>query len=397
MKQKGYEKDPVPDFDDFAEENLISFMAMRGNYNPKYASSFVSRNLDLVTANELSMLKYISLLNIHSPSLVFTTCFDALMLPCRVNRKKKIRDWVEYLSDSARIFLTEFYYPVDFGIRRAIAIVHPNIAGEILDQIAAKEKTSISQVALEFLNSRLLQSGAKSSTSAFLLDVANRMLKYPRKYEYGADEQSKFPPLIEKILYVRDDCGKRETTERKVYEAAEVLKAGLEKFKDATLAQQMVRLFYVNAATFGIERCFQMAFSFCIKEIELNPNNPFLFDTMGRIYERKLKALYGRIREYNRKIDQQSATSAMELAFEAMKWFKKSTVTSPDYESLYSFRGEISVMFYVLDILQYTEVEELWSKFHQPIKELRIIFTQCMEALAEELTIYKGNNVEAEP
>ena len=395
MKQKADEKDLVPDFDDFANKNLISFMAMRENYNPKYASSFVSRNLDLVTANEQSMLKYISLLNIHSPSPVFTACFDALMLPCRVNRKKKIRDWVDYLSDSARVFLSEFCYR-DFSKSKAIAIVHPNITGEILDQIAAKEKKSISQVALDFFNSCLLQSGAKSSPSAFLLDVANRMLKYPRKYEYGDDEQSKFPPLIEKILYVRDDCGKRETTERKVYEAAEVLKAGLEKFKDATLAQQMVRLFYVNAATFGIERCFRMAFSFCIKAIEMNPNNPFLFDTMGRIYERRLKALYCRIRGYNRKIDQQSASSAMELAFEAMKWFKKSTVTSPDYESLYSCRGEISVMFYVLDILQYTEVEELWSKFHQPIKEFRIIFTQCMEALAEEFTIYKGNNVEAE-
>ena len=396
MKQKADEKDPVPDFDDFADENLISFMAMKGNYNPKYASSFVSRNLDLVTANELSMLKYISLLNIYGPFLVFTACFDALMLPYRVLREKKFRDWVEYLSDSARIFLRDFDYSSHFGTGRAIAIVHPNIAGEILDQIAAKEKTTISQVTLEFLNSRLLQSRAKSFTSAFLLDGAKRMLKYPRKYEYGDDEQSKFPPLIEKILYVRDDSGKKETTERKVYEAAEVLKAGLEKFEDATLAQQMVRLFYVNAATFGIERCFRMAFSFCTKAIEMNPNNPFLFDTMGRIYERKLKALYGPNREDNRIIDQQSATSAIELAFEAMKWFQKSTVTSPDYESLYSFRGEISVMFYVLDTFQYTEVEELWSKFHQPIKELRNIFTQCMEALAEESTIYKGNSVEAE-
>lgn len=422
MKQKADKKDPVPDFDDFANDNLISFMIMKENYNPQYASSVVSRNLDLVTGNELSMLKYTSLLNIYNPFPVFTASFDALMLPSSVLRKKEFRDWVEYLSDSARIFLRDFDYSTHFGTGRAIAIVHPNIAGEILDQIAAREQTSVSQVTLEFLNSHLLQSGAKSFTSAFLLDGANRMLKHRRKYEYGDDEQTKFSPLIEKILYVRDDSGKRETTERRVHEAVEVLKAGLEKFQDAMLAQQMARLFYVNSATFGdegIEKCFRMAFSFCTKAIEMNPNNPFFFDTMGRIYERKLKAIYGPIREDNRIIDQQSATSAMELAFEAMKWFQKSIVTSPDYENPCNFRGEISVMFYLLDILRCTrlfagqagltklqgylavsqvippEVEELWSKFHQPIKELKNIFTQCMEALAEEFTIYKGNSVEA--
>ena len=422
MKQKADKKDPVPDFDDFASDNLISFMIMKENYNPRYASRIVSRNLDLVTGNELSMLKYTSLLNIYNPFPVFTASFDALMLPFSVLRKKEFRDWVEYLSHSARIFLREYDYSRDFGTGRAIAIVHPNIAGEILDQIAAREQTSISKVTLEFLNSHLLQSEGKSFTSTFLLDGANRMLKHRRKYEYGDDEQTKFSPLIEKILYVADDSGKRETTERKVHEAAEVLKAGLEKFKDAMLAQQMARLFYVNAATFGdegIENWFSEAFTFCTKAIEMNPNHPFFFDTMGRIYERKLKALYGPIREDNRIIDQQSATSAMELAFEAMKWFQKSIGTSADYENSCGFRGEISVMFYLLDILRCTklfagqagltklqgylavsqvippEVEELWSKFHQPIKELKNVFNQCMEALAEEFTIYKGNSVEA--
>ncbi|KAJ7363541.1 sterile alpha motif [Desmophyllum pertusum] len=423
MKQKSHNKDSEHDFENYANENLISFMIMKENYNPKYASSIVGRNLDLVTDDELTLLKYTSLLNIYNPYPVFASCFDTLMLSSSLLRKRIFRDWVEDLTHSARIFLREVDCSTHFGTGKAIAIVHPIIAGELLDQIAVQKETTVSQITLDFLKSPLLQSQGKSFTSTHLRDGANRMLKHRKKYDYGDDVQTKFSPLIEKILYVRDaDDGKKEATEQSIHEAADVLSEGLDTFKDPMLAQQMARVFYVNAAAFcetRIDECFDKAFTFCNKAIEMNPNNSFLFDTMGRIHESKMKVLYGPIREDIRIIQIEAVTPVLPLAFDAMKWFQKSLEASVDYENKYGFHGELSVMFYLLDVLHCTgifrgqaglkklqrylaycqvippEVQSPWSKYHESIKDLRNRFSDCMEGIAEEFTIFKGNSAAA--
>ena len=423
MKQKSHTKDPEQDFENYANENLISFMIMKENFNPKYASSIVGRNLDLVTRDELTLLEYTSLLSIYNPYPVFASCFDTLMLSSSLLRKRIFRDWVEDLSHSARIFLREVDCSTHSGTGKAIAVVHPIIAGELLDQIAARKQTSVSQIALDFLKSSLLQSQAKSFTSAYLLDGANRMLKHRKKYEFGDDVQTKFSPLIEKILYIKDSGeGKKEATEQSIQEAADVLSEGLAKFKDPMLAQQMARVFYVNATAFcesKIDECFAKAFEFCNQAIEMNPNNSFLFDTMGRIHEGKMKVLYGPIREENRLIEIERVTPVLPLAFGAMKWFEKSLAASVDYENKYGFHGQLSVLFYLLDVLRCTrifrgqeglkrlqgylaycqvtppDVQSSWSEYHESIRDLRNRYSHCMEGLAEDFTIFKGNSAVA--
>ena len=423
MKQKFYKKDPKHDFETYANENLISFMIMKENYNTKYASSIVGRNLDLVTPDELTLLEYTSLLNIYNPYPVFASCFDTFMLPLKLFEERIFRDWVVNLTHSARIFLREMDRCTHSGTGKAIAIVHPIIAGELLDQISARKETTVSKITLKFLKSLLLQSEAKSFTSRDLLDGANRMLKNRKKYEYGDDVQTKFSPLIEKILYVKDaGDGQKEPTEQSIQEAADVLMEGLNTFKDSMLAQQMARVFYVNVAAFSksrIDECFQKASEFCKMAIEMNPNNSFLLDTMGRIFESEIKVKYGHIRKDNREIDINAVTPVLPLAFEAMKWFQKSMQASVDYQNMSGFRGELSVMFYLLDVLRCAalfrgqegltrlqgylaycqaippEVETPWSEFHEAIKDLKNRFSQCLEGLAEEFTIYKGNSLEA--
>ena len=423
MKQESDKKDPEQDFENYANENLISFMIMKENYNPKYASSIVGRNLDLVTRDELTLLEYSSLLSIYNPYPVFASCFDTLMLSSSLFRKRIFRDWVEDLTHSARIFLREVDCSTHFGTGKAIAIVHPIIASELLDQIAARKQRTVSQIALDFLKSPFLQSEAKSFTSKHLLDGANRMLKHRKKYEYGDNVQTKFSPLIEKILYVKDAGeGKKEPTEQSINEAANVLREGLDKFKDPMLAQQMARVFYVNAAAFcesRIDECFDKAFEFCDQAIEMNPNNSFLFDTMGRIHEGKMRVLYGPIRKENRVIEKERITPILPLAFGAMKWFEKSLAASVDHENKYGFHGQLSVMFYLLDVFRCTgifrgqeglkqlqgylaycqvippEVQSPWSEFHESVRDLRNRYSHCMEGLAEDFTIFKGNSAEA--
>ena len=424
MKQQSEDKDPEHDFEKYANENLISFMLMKENHNPKYASSIVDRSLKHVTGrDELTLLKFSSLLNIYNPYPVFASCFDTIMLSASSLQKRIFIDWVEYLTHSARIFLREVDCSTHYGTGKAIAIVHPVIANELLDQIAAREEKTVSEITVEFLESPLLQSEAKSFTSTVLRNGANRMLKHRRKYEYGDDEQTKFSPLIEKILYVRvADDGKKEPTEQSINEAAVVLEKGLDKFKDPMLAQQMARVFYVNAAAFSESKksqCFDKALEFCEKAIGMNPNNSFLLDTMGRIHENKMKVFYGSIREDNLIIEIEAVTPVFPIAFEAMKWFQKSLAASVDYENKYGFHGQLSVMFYLLDVVRCTrlfrgqeglerlqgylaycqvippEVQSPWREYHESIKDLRNRFCDCMEGITEDFTIFKGNSAAA--
>lgn len=423
MKQQLEDRDPERDFEEYANENLISFMIMKENYNPKYASSIVERNIKHVAGrDELTLLKFCSLLNICNPYAVFVSCFDTLMLSPSALRKRIFVDWVEYLSHSARIFLRDVDRTTHSGTGRAIAIIHPVIANELLDKIAAIEGKSVSEIAVEFIESSLLQSETKSFTSEDLREEANRMLKHRKKYEYGDHEQTKFSPLIEKILYTRDSDDGEQPTEENVKDAVMVLEKGLERFKDPVLAQQIARVFYVNAGAISEEskksECFDKALEYCDKAIKMNPNS-FLLDTKGRIYENKMKVFYGKIRENNLMVEIDDVTQVLPIAFEAMKWFQESIAASVDYANNYGFHGQLSVMFYLLDVLRCTkpfrgqeglkrlqgylgygqdipqEVHSPWRDYHESIKGLRNRFSHCMEQLSEDFTIFKGSTLAA--
>ena len=422
MERKYHRKDSGFNFNKYASENLISFMIMKENFNPDYTKSIVERNLDQVTGDELTLLQYTSLLNIYDPFPVFASCFDAIMLSSSFLRRKTFRDWCDGLTHSARVFLREVDRSTHAGTGRAITIVHPVIASELLDQIAEKKEMSVGQIALSFLRSPLLAEKMKYSfTSKHLREGACFMLKHRKKYQYGDETQTEFSPLIEKILYLEDAAaGVKKATEETINQAVELLEEGLEKFNDPMLAQQIARVFYVNGSAFSESNrnsCFERASEFCKRAIEMNPNNSFVFDTMGRIQETKIKVLYGPIREENRKIEIEDVTPLLPLTFEAIKWFQKSQAASKDDQNKFGFHGELTVMFYLLDILRCTgifrgddgmkrlqaylasaaeippEVKAPWKDFHQCMKKLGERFSVCMEEISEEFTIYKDNTV----
>ena len=417
LEMKQNFKDPEEDFETYANENLISFMIMKEGFNPEYVSSVVKRNLIHVTGDELMLLQYVSLLSIYNPYPVFASCFDGIMWSASLVRKKIYRDWMEDLTHSARVFLKEKDRTLDTGTGKAIAVVHPVIASTLLDQIAVKNKTTVGQMAVDLLKSPLLKDNVTWFPTKDLRDTANRMLKHRRKRDYGDDIETKFSPLIEKILYVVTDEGHLRPTEESVDEAAKVLRIGLDKFKDPMLAQQMARVLYVNASTFSestIDLCFDKAHTFCDEAIAMSPNNSFFFDTKGRIYEKKMKVLFDPIRTENRVIGVESASPVLQLAFKAMEWFQKSVAASVDFHNNYGLHGELSVLFYMLDVLSCVrifrgeegkkrlqaylafcqeipgEVETIWKEYHGRIKELRKRFDHCIDGLSEEVNIHKA-------
>ena len=415
-------EDPEYDFERYANENLISFMIMKENFNPEYVSNIVDKNLCQITRDvELTLLEYTSLLSLFNPYPVFAASFDTLMLSASLLQRKIFRDWVEDLTHATRIFLREVDASANLGTGKAIAIVHPIIANNLLDKIATKKGITVSEIALNFLRSPLIKNKGNSFTGTYLHEGAIRMLKQRKKYEYGDDVQTKFSGLIEKILYV--ECvedGNGKSTEERIYQAAEVLKEGLEKFNDPMLAQQLARVFYLNASAFSkssIDSCFSKAIEFCNKALEMSPNNFYYFDTMGRILERKIKSLFHDVLRDNQVLQIDEVTLVLKLGFAAAEWFQKSISASPDHQNCGGFYGELSVMFYMLEILRCAEifrgqrglsklqmylafcqeippeVEEPWKEFHEMIKGLRDRFSQCMEGLLETFAIYKGSSI----
>ena len=420
MKRKMKEKfkDPVEGFETYANENLISFMIMKNGLNPEYVSSTVERNLNHVTDDELMLLQYVSLLSIYNPYPVFASCFDGMMWSASFLRKNIYRDWMEDLTHSARVFLKETDRTTDIGTGKAITVVHPIIANTLLDQIAVKTDTTVGQMAVDFLKSPLLKDNVTWFPTKDLCDTANRMLKHRRKRDYGDDIETTFSPLIEKILYVEiTDEGHLQPTEESIDEAAKVLRIGLDKFKDPMLALELARVFYVNAGVFSestIDSCFVNAHKFCDEGINMSPNNSFLFDTKGRIYKREMEALFGSVRSQNHVIGVESATPVLQLAFKAMEWFQNSMAASVDFHNNYGLHGELSVLFYLLDVLRCVkifrgeegkkrlqaylsfcqeipdEVETIWKEYHGPIKRLRKRFDHCIDGLSDEVNTHKA-------
>ena len=221
---------------------------MKENFNPEYVSNIVDKDLCQITRDvELTLLEYTSLLSLFNPYSVFAASFDTSMLSASLPRRKIFRDWLEDLTHSTRKFLREMDVgSANLGTGKAISIVHPIIAEKLLDKIATKKGITLSEIALNFLRSPLIRYKGNSFTGTYLHEGANRMLKQCKKYECGDEVQTKFSGLIEKILYV--ECledGNKKPTEERIYQAAEVLKEGLEKFNDPMLAQQLAEVFFI--------------------------------------------------------------------------------------------------------------------------------------------------------
>ena len=413
MEKKFNSSARISMFEKYASENLISFMIMKENFNPSYARNLVKRNLENVSGSEYKLLTYMSLLNVFDPYPVFAASFDTIMLSPGFIRKKMFRDWIYDLSSSASVFLREKDCSEQFGTGKAIVIVHPIIASELLDQIASAEGKSVGDITLEFLCCGLFEHHSSYNyTTNHLRSATNIMLKHRKKFDYGDEKQTKFSPLIEKILYP-SGAPTMETIEK----AVTVLEAGLEKFSDPMLAQQIARVYYLNAERFGeveVETYFQKAIKFAQKAINMSPKNSYLLDTMGRIFEKKLKVKYNPVSIIL--LEEDEAVPVLELACETSQWFQKSqtaSIDNPYEENKCGYMGELSNMFTLLDIIRSVRlfrekngaetlkkyltvmdfiplpISKLWDNYHVFMKRLEKRYLECMEELAEDYSVFK--------
>lgn len=219
------------DIEDYKPQNLLSFMILRSGFNKEYIKStiqYLVSNIDQ-TSNEYKLIKYVSFLATYTPypmrgMKVFVPlgCCDKLM--------GMTPPWESRLSSALKTLLIIEKNELDSG--KKVRIAHPSLGKEILGEIMNREKLELFDIAKEYLSCSLLQS---SSLGIKRLEEFTRdMLIRRKKEEYNSVKATKFSPLIQDII---------ENPKKNYGKAAEILKLGFDKFRDAILAQVLARLY----------------------------------------------------------------------------------------------------------------------------------------------------------
>ncbi|XP_038046656.1 sterile alpha motif domain-containing protein 9-like [Patiria miniata] len=318
---------------DYIPDNLLAFMVMKEEFNKEYITNVVSRILQDIKGNDLKLIKLCALLNsyIHEADIPISCC-DTFMAGTWAKGKtiyftKHTLNWEKSVSASFKIMvvITE---------NRTIKILHKSIAEEALRQILRESgDQSLADVTLEFLNSELLQS---SSYSRKILAKTTHDLLIRR--ERVEDTKTGFSVLIENICKMH---GSKK--------AITILTKGVEILQDAFVAQQLARFYLIK------EKDFNMAHTFAVRALDMNPQNPYFWDTKGRVYKAHFDTLTEPYVLDQQALSDEVWNEVFSLSFKAMKTFRKSYEVSKEaaptrivYTGLYT---ELNVAFRLLQVI----------------------------------------------
>ncbi|XP_038046658.1 sterile alpha motif domain-containing protein 9-like [Patiria miniata] len=318
---------------DYTPDNLLAFMVMKEEFNKEYITNVVSRILQDIKGNELKLIKLCALVNshIHEADIPISCC-DTFMAGTWAKGKtihftRHTLNWEKSVSASFRIMvvLTE---------NRTIKILHKSIAEEALKQTLRESgDQSLADVTLEFLDSDLLRSSSYSRKN--LAKTTHDLLIRRERVE---DMKTEFSVLIEDI------CEKQGSEK-----AIQILKKGVEILEDAFVAQQLARFYLIK------EKDFEMAHTFAVRALDINPQNPYFWDTKGRVYKAHFDTLTEPYVLDQQPLSDEVWNEVYSLSFEAMKTFhksyevsKESAPTRIEYTGLYT---ELNVAFRLLQVI----------------------------------------------
>ena len=225
---------------------------------------------------ERRLLKYVALVNCYDLEFnsIPTSVFDPIMnedlsiyIGIRRGRLAWQARWETSLSSELRILINESMTS-NFGYISSIRVSHPLLSKVVLELLFESTGSFVlSKVALDFLHCQEIFS-SRSNTAKMLLSVVKNVLIHRSKSPNGLRE-TQFSPLIQAIV---DNEG--------IDNAVNVLIQGFNIIKDAFIAQQLARLFIAAKNWNKAEEYAKVA-------VDLNPQNSFLWDTYGRLYQKQ--------------------------------------------------------------------------------------------------------------
>lgn len=383
---------------EYKPEYLISFMILREGFNQDYIKNTIKRFLTQLDfrSNEFELLEYTSLLSSYVPTskrgpsafIPLECCDDIMGL-----RTTKTLYWEQTMSDVLKIFL--IIEPKETASGMQIRMAHPALAEAVLSEILENKSLSLGALTLRFLDSSIIQS--QTHARGMIIDFTKEMLKRRLKEEYNDSRTTLFSPLIEEI------CKKESWTV-----AVDVLKRGLDKFKDSYIAQALARLCVKY-------KDFDNAEIWARQAIEMSVNNTtacsFSHYTLATVLEDKFKHDTKALD----KINPQDAVQYISLILDALDHFLEASRLKVGTEGhlLYPIQGVIKTIItcakfisnhvrfsnYV-DIKKYLtcsefspeEINDVWEKFRP--KFLALInhgeraFAKFEECLCFNTTFY---------
>jgi tetratricopeptide (TPR) repeat protein len=258
---------------------LISFNILKENFSNEFIKRMVKDFVANITdEKERSLLKYISLINAFDLECrpIPSSAFDSMMVelfwaPSPRRGSKAISNrWENKLSNEICILLNETSKPA-MGHIHSLHIINPLLSKEILLELTVRgacfESEALSDVAINFMNRKDIFS-VKSIARENLLRIVKDVLK--KRGEELSGALADFSPLIQEVV-------DKESKEK----AAVVLETGFVLTNDPFVAQQLARVLYMSSN-------WEKAKDFIKRAITLKPDNSYLWDTYGRIYEQQL-------------------------------------------------------------------------------------------------------------
>ena len=262
-------------------DSLISFNILKSNFSKEFISNTVGALVKAITREEeRTLLKYITLLNSFDSRAVPLAAFDEMMKVYHVDQKKRMiyRQWENELSDEFRILVVN--KKTTHGTQ-GLCSNNALLAKASLEALcnASDGRDTVSNAALEFFRCSVFHGVWQPRQSVEnLLRIVKDVLK--KRQHLPSSVYFDFPPMV---LHI----SQTESSER----ACAVLEEGYKLTRDPFVAQQLARLWYIKLRDWNQA---SMAINSAINQL---PKNSFLWDTYGRIFEKRLSSEYEKYKD----------------------------------------------------------------------------------------------------
>ena len=317
-------------------DSLISFNILKSNFNKEFMSNTVGALVKAITNDkEKTLLKYISLLNSFDIQYraVPLAAFDCMMTEVRIVKKKVVFSrWENELSDAFHVFVYETS-EADIGYSRALCSKNALLAKESLEALlrTSDGKETVGDIVLEFFKCSVFDSKSREK----LLNIVQDVLKKRQRLPNGVHDGD-FSPLILHILQTES-----------IDKAHAVLKEGYKLTNDPFVAQHLARLLYIKLGDWN------QASDVINSAIVQLPDNSYLWDTHGRIYQKQLSAEYARYKDGVKRLMLDRVTEVVDLALKGIEMFQKGQSVSELEKTAndVGYYGELHIICTLMDCL----------------------------------------------
>ncbi|XP_077316797.1 sterile alpha motif domain-containing protein 9-like [Lithobates pipiens] len=383
-----------------SHDMIITFVLMSQEFNKKYLEDFVKNVMEDLdhTSPVTRLIRYVTLLNhyVENSYISLSHCEVFLGIRSYVTQDYRLSQNHDLNRLSEQALIMELREESTFI--SAIRILHPLIAGEILNQYSIRSYPQ-SKIALELLNesAALNHRFAKQEFVKFIKDLFFRRHKKSR----GDDVDSTFSPLIEHV------CKEERDTEK----AIELLHVAYEQFdKDAHFAQQLARLHYKNSK-------FEEAQKWVGTAKAKLPDDSYILDTEGRLYKELFTVNHDKYKKNPSSVDE---ISLIELGLKSMECFRaaqRAANNEKDTINNSGYMGEVDTGCSLLELLltlfenikkdkaelvEYLinvkyipeEIKDSWANLHGRLKSLYQNMYNTLEWISEDVGCFQGDKID---